>query len=187
MSADSKKLSTLISLCRKGYREHQEELYLMFYNYAMSICLRYSRDREEAVEIVNDGFVKLFVNLNKYKDNTSFKAWLRRILINSSIDYYRRNEKHYHNVDISYAKHEYVTEDAVSKITEQEIIALIQDLPPSYRVVFNLFVIEGFNHREISDKLGISVGTSKSNLAIARSKLKRRLLTMNKQSILGHG
>ncbi len=159
----------------------------MFYNYAMSICLRYSKDREEAVEIVNDGFVKLFSNLDRYRDNTSFKAWLRRILINSSIDYYRRNEKHYHNVDISYAKHEYITEDAVSKISEQEIVDLIQELPPSYRLVFNLFVIEGFNHREISNKLNISIGTSKSNLAIARSKLKRRLLTMNKQSILGHG
>ena len=159
----------------------------MFYNYAMSICLRYSKDREEAVEIVNDGFVKLFSNLDRYKDNTSFKAWLRRILINSSIDYYRRNEKHYHNVDISYAKHEYITEDAVSRISEQEIVDLIQELPPSYRLVFNLFVIEGFKHREISNKLNISIGTSKSNLAIARSKLKRRLLTMNKQSILGHG
>lgn len=159
----------------------------MFYNYAMSICLRYSKDREEAVEIVNDGFVKLFSNLDRYRDNTSFKAWLRRILINSSIDYYRRNEKHYHNVDISYAKHEYITEDAVSKISEQEIVDLIQELPPSYRLVFNLFVIEGFKHREISNKLNISIGTSKSNLAIARSKLKRRLLTMNKQSILGHG
>ena len=187
MSADSKHLSTVITLCREGYREHQEELYLMFYNYAMSICLRYSKDREEAVEIVNDGFVKLFSNLDRYRDNTSFKAWLRRILINSSIDYYRRNEKHYHNVDISYAKHEYITEDAVSKISEQEIVDLIQELPPSYRLVFNLFVIEGFKHREISNKLNISIGTSKSNLAIARSKLKRRLLTMNKQSILGHG
>jgi len=187
VSADSKHLSTVITLCREGYREHQEELYLMFYNYAMSICLRYSKDREEAVEIVNDGFVKLFSNLDRYRDNTSFKAWLRRILINSSIDYYRRNEKHYHNVDISYAKHEYITEDAVSKISEQEIVDLIQELPPSYRLVFNLFVIEGFKHREISNKLNISIGTSKSNLAIARSKLKRRLLTMNKQSILGHG
>ncbi|GJM28341.1 MAG: DNA-directed RNA polymerase sigma-70 factor [Cyclobacteriaceae bacterium] len=159
----------------------------MFYNYAMSICLRYSKDREEAVEIVNDGFVKLFSNLKRYKDHTSFKAWLRRILINTSIDYYRRNEKHYNNVAISYAKHEYITEDAISKISEQEIIALIQELPPSYKIVFNLFVIEGYNHREISDKLGISIGTSKSNLAIARSKLKRELLKLNSESILGHG
>ncbi len=187
MSADSKHLNSLITLCRKGYREHQEELYLMFYNYAMSICLRYSKDREEAVEIVNDGFVKMFSKLDKYRDDTSFKSWLRRILINASIDYYRKNQKHYRNVDISYAKHEYITEDAVSKISEKEIIALIQHLPPSYRVVFNLFVIEGFNHREIAGKLGISVGTSKSNLAIARSKLKRQLLTMKNSSILGHG
>ena len=134
----------------------------MFYNYGMSICLRYSRDREEAVEIVNDGFVKMFSKLHQFKDNTSFKAWLRRILINAAIDYYRKNEKHYHNVDISYAKHEFITDDAVSKISEKEIIEIIQELPPSYRLVFNLFVIEGFNHREIAHKLGISIGTSKS-------------------------
>ncbi len=187
VSADSKHLNTLINLCRKGYGKHQEELYLMFYNYAMSICLRYSKDREEAVEIVNDGFVKLFSHLDRYKEHTSFKAWLRRILINSSIDYYRRNEKHYHNVDISYAKHEHISEDAISKISEQEIIEQIQELPQSYRLVFNLFVIDGYNHREISKKLNIGVGTSKSNLAIARSKLKRRLLNMNQQSALGHG
>ena len=78
-------------------------------------------------------------------------------MINSAIDYYRRNEKHYHNVDISYAKHEFITEDAINKISEKEIISIIQELPPSYRVVFNLFVIEGFNHREISNKIGISV------------------------------
>lgn len=187
MSTDSKHLSTLIRHCREGRSAQQEELYLMFYNYAMSICLRYSKDREEALEIVNDGFVKLFTNLKRYKDHTSFKAWLRRILINASIDYYRRNEKHYHNVAISYARHEYITEDAISKISEKEIIALVQELPPSYRVVFNLFVIEGFNHREIADKLGISIGTSKSNLAIARSKLKRQMLQINNQSVLGHG
>jgi RNA polymerase sigma-70 factor (ECF subfamily) len=187
VSTDSQRLDSLITLCRKGYREQQEELYLMFYNYAMSICLRYSKDREEAVEIVNDGFVKMFASLDRYRDNNRFKAWLRRILINAAIDYYRKNEKHYRNVDISYAKYEYVTEDALSKISEKEIIELIQELPPSYRMVFNLFVIEGFNHREIAKKLDISVGTSKSNLSIARSKLKRKLLTMNKQSILGHG
>ena len=153
----------------------------------MSICLRYSKNREEAVEIVNDGFVKLFNKLDRYQDGTSFKSWFRRILINASIDYYRRNQKHYYNVDISYAKHEQVSADALSRISEKEIIAIIQELPPSYRMVFNLYVIEGYNHREISDKLGIGVGTSKSNLAIARSKLKRQLYHRNKQSILGHG
>lgn len=187
MPSDLKYLDNLISSCREGLGDKQEELYLMFYNYAMSICLRYSKDREEAIEIVNDGFVKLFSNLDKYADRTSFKAWLRRIMINASIDYYRRNEKHYHNVDISYAKHEYISEDALSKITAKEIMALIQELPPSYRMVFNLFVVEGLNHREISTKLNISIGTSKSNLAIARSKLKRRLISVQKESYLDHG
>jgi len=187
VSADLKQLSTLIAECREGHSEKQEELYVLFYNYAMSICLRYSKDREEAIEIVNDGFMKVFRNLKRYQDHTSFKAWLRRIMINASIDYYRRNEKHYHNVDISYAKHEFITEDALDKLSEKEIINLIQELPPSYRMVFNLFVIEGYSHPEIAQKMNISVGTSKSNLAIARSKLKRMVLGMQQESYLDHG
>ncbi len=184
---ETEHLDKLIAHCKEGKGDKQEELYLLYYNYAISICLRYSKDREEAIEIVNDGFVKIFTNLKKYREKTSFKSWLRRIMINAAIDYYRRNEKHYHNVDISYARHEFVTEDALDKISEQEIISLIQELPPSYRLVFNLFVIEGYSHREIAEKINISIGTSKSNLAVARSKLKRGVLGMQKASYLDHG
>lgn len=168
---------SLINACRKGDRTAQDTLYAEFYNYAMGIALRYSRDREEAIEIVNDAFFKIFTNLDKYTQGLSFKGWLRRIVINAAIDYYRRNEKHYHGVDISYAKQEHITEDVLDEISEKEIIALIQALPPSYRMVFNLHVIEGYKHEEIAQKLNISVGTSKSNLSIARTKLQ---LAINK-------
>ncbi len=113
----------------------------------------------------------------------SFKGWLRRVMINSAIDYYRRNEKHYHNLDISHAHYEPSQESALDQLSEQEIITAIQQLPPSYRMVFNLFAIEGYKHEEIGHKLGISAGTSKSNLAIARNKLKRILITSNDQGI----
>ena len=100
-------------------------------------------------------------------------------MINAAIDYYRRNEKHYNNLDISHAHYEASEESALDQLSEQEIITAIQQLPPSYRMVFNLFAIEGYKHEEIGHKLGISAGTSKSNLAIARSKLKRILISGN--------
>ena len=142
----------------------------------MGICLRYSRTREEAVEILNDGFIKIFTKLDHYSKGLSFKGWLRRVLINSAIDYFRRNERHYHSLDISHVYYESASENIIDKLSEEVIIAAIQRLPPSYRMVFNLYVIEGYTHEEIANQLNISVGTSKSNLAIARNKLKKILI-----------
>jgi RNA polymerase sigma-70 factor (ECF subfamily) len=142
----------------------------------MGICLRYSRTRDEAVEIVNDGFIKIFMKLDKYTRPLSFKGWLRKVMINSAIDYFRRNEKHYSTLDVSHAHYETPTETILDKLSEREIIDAIQLLPPSYRMVFNLFVIEGYRHEEIAHLLNISVGTSKSNLSIARSKLQKILI-----------
>ncbi|ELR73022.1 RNA polymerase ECF-type sigma factor [Fulvivirga imtechensis AK7] len=177
----------LLDSCKKGNGTAQEELYKSFYNYVMGIALRYSRDREEAIEIVNDGFFKVFTNLDKFTKGLSFKGWLRRIVINAAIDYYRRNEKHYHGVDISYAKQEYIPEDVLDEISEKEIITLIQELPASYRIVFNLYVIEGYKHEEIAQKLNISVGTSKSNLSVARTKLQLAINKMREIKGKKHG
>jgi RNA polymerase sigma-70 factor (ECF subfamily) len=99
-------------------------------------------------------------------------------MINSAIDYFRRNEKHYHTLDISYVQYESSSDvNVLDKLSEEEIVGAIQRLPPSYRIVFNLHVIEGYKHEEIAHELNISIGTSKSNLAIARNKLKRMLIT----------
>lgn len=149
----------------------------------MGVCLRYSRTREEAVEIVNDGFIKIFTKLDKYSKGLSFKGWLRRVMINSSIDYFRKNEKHYHSLDISHGHYETTHDNVLDKLAEEDIIAAIQRLPPSYRMVFNLFVIEGFKHEEIANQLNISVGTSKSNLAIARNKLQKILMSEGRNKL----
>jgi RNA polymerase sigma factor (sigma-70 family) len=149
----------------------------------MGVCLRYSRNREEAVEIVNDGFMKIFRKLDKYSQGLSFKGWLRKVMINSAVDYFRRNEKHYHSLDISHGKYEAYADTVLDKLSEQEIIASIQRLPPSYRMVFNLYVIEGYKHEEIANQLNISVGTSKSNLSIARSKLQKILITQQEERL----
>jgi RNA polymerase sigma factor (sigma-70 family) len=168
-------LQLLIKACRKGERKSQDKLYKLFYGYALGICLRYARSREEAIEIVNDGFFKVLTQLDKYTTGLSFKGWLRTIMINASIDHYRRNEKHYHQVDISYIKNEVFLPDVLDRFSEEVIIKAIQDLPASYRLVFNLFAIEGYKHAEIAQKLNISEGTSKSNLNMARIKLKKYL------------
>lgn len=180
-------LHRLLDGCKKGNRHSQDKLYKQYYGYAMSICLRYSRDRDEAIEILNDGFFKIFTNLDKYTRALSFKGWLRKIMINTAIDYYRRNEKHRNTVDISFAKDEGQSADLIEAISEKEIITLIQLLPASYRMVFNLFVIEGYKHEEIAEKLDISVGTSKSNLSIARSKLKRTITKWYRENYKDHG
>lgn len=110
-------------------------------------------------------------------------------MIHSAIDYFRRNEKHYHSLDISYAQYQddSATETIIDKLSAEEIIRAVQTLPSSYRLVFNLYVIEGFKHEEIASQLSISVGTSKSNLSIAREKLKKILITENEQLLkFGH-
>ena len=187
MPVESKELISLLKQCEKKDRKSQDELYKQFYGYSMGVCLRYSNDRNEAIEILNLGFFKVLTQLNKYNKELSFKGWLRRIMINTAIDYYRRNVKHQHFVDVSYAKDESVNFDALDQISEKEILEAIQLLPPSYKLVFNLFVIEGFKHEEISEKVGISVGTSKSNLAVARNKLQKILKVIEIERFRNHG
>lgn len=174
---EEQELYKLLDLCRKGNRNGQDKLYKAYYGYSMSICLRYSRTRDEALEIVNDGFVKIFTHLDKYSKGLSFKGWLRKVMINSAIDYFRRNEKHYNSLDISHVPYASPAENILDKLSAKEIIDAIQLLPPSYRMVFNLYVIEGYKHDEIANQLNISVGTSKSNLSIARNKMKKILLS----------
>jgi RNA polymerase sigma factor (sigma-70 family) len=158
-----------------------------YYSYAMGVCLRYSRSADEAVEILNDGFIKIFSKLSLYSRGLSFKGWLRKIMINSAIDYFRRNERHYHSLDISHVQDESLSENALDKLSAEEIISLIQRLPSSYRMVFNLYAIEGYHHEEIANQLNITVGTSKSNLAIARNKLQKMLIGDREEKSKHHG
>ena len=175
MTDDESVLQSLISACRKNDRKSQEKLYKQFYGFAMGICLRFARSREEASEIQNDGFLKVMRSLDKYTPGLSFKGWLRRIMTNAAIDHFRRNEKHYDHVDISYLRSEPMAGDIYSELSEEAILKAIQELPPSYRIVFNLYCLEGYKHGEIAQKLNISEGTSKSNLNAARIKLKKLL------------
>ncbi|MDX2301235.1 MAG: RNA polymerase sigma factor [Microscillaceae bacterium] len=172
MDLDNKEiLIPLLEQCRSGNQTALKRLHQILYNYVFSICLRYSQSEEDAQEIVNDGFMKIFSKLHLYNPELSFKGWVRRIMINTAIDHYRKNQKHQH-IDLEQIDPGTVQSEILEKISGEEIIRLVQLLPPAYRMVFNLYIIEGFNHQEIANKLHISVGTSKSNLARAREKMK---------------
>ncbi len=136
----------------------------------------YSKSKEEAEEIADDAFLKVFKNLNTYDMDLSFKGWFRRILINSAIDYYRRNKKHNKSVDLDHAPEiESFDNNIIDILSVNEIMQVVQGLPPAYKIVFNLYVLEGYKHREIAKQLNISEGTSKSNLSKAIAKLKSKL------------
>jgi RNA polymerase sigma factor (sigma-70 family) len=170
--SENENLKKLIQGCIRGERVSQKMLYEEYFGYALSICIRYCKSKEEAYEVLNDGFLKIFTKLDRYDADKPFKHWLRRIMINTSLDHYRRNLKYYHIQDIEEVQNLGIQATVLPTLAYEEIILMIQQLPPSYRVVFNLAVIDGFKHEEIADKLGISVGTSKSNLFKAREKLK---------------
>jgi len=144
----------------------------MFYAYGMSITLRYAESRDEAAEILNDAFMKVFTNIKDFNSDKPFKPWLRRIIINTAINHYHKN-KQYREMDSVDIAEESLgkSEKIIPGISYEEIIEMVQQLSPAYRTVFNLYVIEGFKHREIAEMLDIAVGTSKSNLAKAKKNL----------------
>lgn len=153
----------------------------------MSVALRFADNRENAQEIVNDAFLKALAKLDTVLNEASFKPWLRRIVINVSIDYYRKDRGRMHYLDIVENEAAEVSEDALSQLSTEMIYEAIAKLPKAYRVVFVLFVIEGYKHEEISERLGISVGTSKSNLSKSRKKLKRIIADMEGYTAFGNG
>ena len=164
-------LNSIIAACIDRDRQAERVFIKMFYGFAKSICMRYGKDDMETQEIVNDGFLKVFNNLKKYDNALPFKAWLRTIMVNTAIDYYRKNKKFEFDVNIEDLDLAMPDEDVISRISAKEILKMVQSLTPSYRMVFTLYVIEGYNHREIAEMLGIKEGTSKSNLQDARKKL----------------
>lgn len=189
LSADE--LTYHVGACALNSRESQKVIYNSFYGYAMAICDRYTQNQDDAMEILNDGFLKIFREIHHYKPAysdvvSSFKGWLRKIMIYTAIDHFRKNHKHQAVTDLDNVVYQVpsVSEDAVEKLTHEEIIRSIQDLSPAYRTVFNLFVIDGLSHEEIAEKLGISIGTSKSNLSKARRQLQKILFKKNEIEIV---
>jgi RNA polymerase sigma factor (sigma-70 family) len=164
-----------ITACIRKERWAQKKLYEEHYGQMMGVCLRYSSNREDALDILHEGFIKVFKHIAKYQPGTSLSAWIRRIMVNTSIDYYRKTiRRRTEDLEQAYDIH-FTGPDVVSQCTEKEILAAVQILSPAYRTVFNLYVIEGYSHKEIADQLDITESTSRSNLVKARIKLKELL------------
>ena len=184
MLIDNSKIIALLNGCRKNDRGSQKELYYLLRGFAMKICYRYTNTLEESEEIVNEGFIKLFKNIHQFdetrQENTllSLKGWFKRILVNTCIDHYRKVNSSINGHMLTHESENIQDhgETGIDVLSYKEIIDAIRLLSPGYRAVFNLFVIEGLSHEEISKKLGISVGASKSNLSKARDNLRKLLL-----------
>jgi len=160
--------SDLISGCLKGKELHQEVLYKRYFSFAMSVSIRYTKDRNEAMEIVNDSYMKVLENLGAYDSSKSFKAWYSRILVNTSIDNYRRNLKHSSSVSIDNIDKEEQEPEIDIELSVNDILKIFSQIPEQYKVTFNLFEIEGYSHEEIGKLLGVTTSTSRSNLARAK-------------------
>lgn len=169
------------------HRESQKLLYQEFYSYGMSICLRYADNRDEAAEILNDGFMKIFQNIKRFDLARPFKPWLRRIMVNTAINHYHQKQRELKTDELDNAKYHSEQENILAGISYQEIIVMLQKLSPAYRTVFNLYVIEGYKHEEIASMLGVSIGTSKSNLFKAKEQLKRILNDFFETDHVGNG
>ena len=176
MSREIHQILSLIAGCCKNDRNSQRDLYHWLYDYAMKISYRYVSRTEEAEELVSESFIKLFKNINQFDGSRGgetealLKGWFKRIVVNTCIDHLRRTHLKLVSQEISEESETFADkqESGIDKLMYEEIMEAVRKLTPVYRTVFNLFVIEGFSHEEISAQLNLSVGASKSNLSKAR-------------------
>jgi RNA polymerase sigma-70 factor (ECF subfamily) len=168
--------SLLISGCLKGDGQMQRRLYARYSPVMYGVCLRYARDEDEAADILQDGFVKVFTRLGEFRSEGSFEGWIRRIMVNTAINAYVKNKKQRYFEDIDEFNDALEDEKvATDHLQLRDLLRLVQSLPPGYRAVFNLYEIEGFSHKEIADLMGISINTSKTQLMHARRLLQKKI------------
>lgn len=168
--------SDLIKGSIAGDRRMQEELYRRFAPKMYAVCLRYANNADDAQDLLQEGFIKVYKNLHRFRGEGSFEGWVRRVFVNTSIEHFRKKSAQLSSVS---EKEENTIEDAditaLDSLAEKDIINIVQELSPGYRTVFNLYVVEGYSHKEIGELLGISEGTSKSQLARAKSILQKKI------------
>lgn len=178
--SNEKDVRVLVKGCADGDRIYQQMLYKIMYSKMMAVCYRYASRSDDAKDLFQEGFIKVFNKIEKFDCKGSLEGWVRRIMVNNAIDYYRRNKKKFafsetlvEAENIPEARFE---EGIYEEITSAELLDLVQKLSPTYRTVFNLFVLDDYSHAEIAEELGISEGTSKSNLSKAKKNLKRLVI-----------
>jgi RNA polymerase sigma-70 factor (ECF subfamily) len=159
----------------RGNRDAQRILYEKYYGQLMSVCQRYAGSEDEAMDLLHESFIKIFKKIGRYESGTALLAWMRRITVNTAIDQYRRNaRRRTEDLDKAYTLSSDAP-DVFAQFGAREILAAVQKLPPTYRTIFNLYVIEGYSHREVGEQLKITESTSRSNLVKARGKLQKVL------------
>ncbi|OQY00590.1 MAG: hypothetical protein B6I20_08510 [Bacteroidetes bacterium 4572_117] len=164
----------IIKGCVEGKTEAQGGLFKEYSKMLFGVCIRYTKDRSAAEDILHEGFIKIFKNIASYKGKGSFEGWMRRIMVNTALERYRKKFQMYpiSEMDLDSKMN---TNVIVSELSAQELLLLIKELPPAYKMVFNLYAIDGYSHKEIGEMLNISVGTSKSNLSRARKILQTKV------------
>lgn len=181
MHSEELNIDSIISGCKAGDRKAQEQLYRSYYRAMMNLCLRYTKTETDALEALNTGFYKVFKNIHRYNAaQAALYTWIRTIIIRSCLDLIRLNRHQPETGELDQAIHVHVPPAVFAKMSASEILQLVRQLPPATQVVFNLYIMEGFNHSEIASLLGISEGTSKWHLAEARKKLQ---IMINAQTV----
>ena len=172
----------LIEGCRKGERMAQKELYETYSRKMMGVCLRYASDRETARDLLQDGFVKVFTALDSYAGSGSFEGWMRKIFVNSALEHLRKTDILREAVDLDNTA-ELIQPDnsVISEMSAADLLQLVQELPPGFRTVFNLFAIEGYSHKEISEMLEITESTSRSQFTRAKQLLQRKVKELDER------
>jgi RNA polymerase sigma-70 factor (ECF subfamily) len=165
----------IIEGCKKGRGRSQEELYKILSSRMYGLCLKYANDKDDAKDIMQDGFIKVFQKIDQFGDKGSFEGWVRRIMINTALEKYRSQVTMFSLDERMPVSDEGVQSTVIDNLSAEDLLGLIRQLTPKYRMVFNLYAIEGYNHKEIAELLGISEGTSKSNLSRARMILQEKV------------
>lgn len=177
----------LIQGCVDNDRLAQKRMYERYYGKMLGVCMRYAKSKDEAGEMLNMGFYKVFKTISTFKaENGNLEGWIYRIMVNTAIDYLRKEMKHQHT-DIEKTVYAEDTGNVIADLTAEQILQLVNKLTPAYRSVFNLYVVEGYSHKEIGEMLGINEGTSKSNLAKARAKMQDMIIELNKINLKAYG
>ncbi|WP_229216595.1 RNA polymerase sigma factor [Dyadobacter sp. 3J3] len=169
-------LTEILEGCRNQKPAAQKQLFEAYYSFGINICMRYANNREEAEEMFDDGFLRILNKISYYDPDQPFEAWFRTVIIRSAIDHYRKNKTDVTFTDIEEAYDIGQDEGLIERLSAEEILSVLQFLPPSYRTAFSLHVVDGYSHAEIASMLGINEGTSRSNLAKARIKLQELLI-----------
>lgn len=170
----------LVKECVSGNTIAQKKFYDLFARKMMGVCMRYTNDYDEAQDVLQDGFIKIFNKLPKFESKGSLEGWIRRIMVNTALDNYRKNKKHQGNVDVESVSFMLEKNDfTIETINAEDLLKIIHTIPEGYRVVFNLFAIEGYSHKEIAVQLGVTESTSKSQYSRAKKLLRKLLIDNN--------